>query len=76
MQTDELYREAVSYVSHHKTSKHQCTRFDSVPKLNSQASSQRAFKDCRDLYARVSLWLVREWVRIPFAAIFTDITRG
>jgi len=28
-----LYREAESYVSHHKTSKHQCTRFGSVPKL-------------------------------------------
>jgi len=34
-----LYREAESYVSHHKASKYQCTRFGSVPNLNSQASS-------------------------------------
>jgi len=31
-----LYRESESFVSHHKTSKHQCTRFGSVPNLNSQ----------------------------------------
>jgi len=30
-----LYREAESYVSSHPTSKHQCTRFGSVPNLNS-----------------------------------------
>jgi len=34
-----LYREAESYVSHHKTSKHQCTHLGSVPNLNSKASS-------------------------------------
>jgi len=34
-----LYRESESYVSHYKTSKHQCTRLCSVPNLNSQASS-------------------------------------
>jgi len=34
-----IYREAKSYVSHHSTSKHQCTRLGSVPNLNSQASS-------------------------------------
>jgi len=31
-----------SYVSHHQTSKHQCTRLGSVPNLNSQASSPLA----------------------------------
>jgi len=36
---DLLYREAESYVSHHKTSKHQCTRLGYVSNLNSQASS-------------------------------------
>jgi len=30
----------------------------------------------RDLDARVRLWLVRAWFRIPFAAIFADISRG
>jgi len=34
-----LYCEAESYVSHHQTSKHQCTHLVSVPNLNSQASS-------------------------------------
>jgi len=34
-----LYRESDIYVSHHPTSKHQCTRFSSVPNLNSQANS-------------------------------------
>jgi len=39
--------------------------------------SRPAFKDCRDLYARVCLWLVRAWViQIPFAAILADIHRG
>jgi len=27
----------------------------------------------KNLDARVRLWLVRAWVRIPFAAIFADI---
>jgi len=31
---------------------------------------------CLDLYARVCLWLVRAWVRIPFAAIFAEIPQG
>jgi len=34
-----LYRKSESYVSHDKTSKHQCTRLGSVPNLTSQASS-------------------------------------
>jgi len=34
-----LCRKAESYVSHHPTSKHQCTRLGLVPNLNSQASS-------------------------------------
>jgi len=100
-------------VSHHPTSKHQCTRLSSVSNLNSQASnpinsiivrpltvnrailawlfrlgteprrvqllsgySRPAFKDYRDLYAGVCLWLMRAWVQIPFAAIFADIPRG
>jgi len=33
------YREADSYVSQHKTSKHQCTRLRSIPNPNNQASS-------------------------------------
>jgi len=33
-----LYRESESCMSHHQTSKHQCTRLGSVPNLNSQAS--------------------------------------
>jgi len=39
MKISSLYREAESYVSHHQTSKHQCTRLGSVPNLNSQARS-------------------------------------
>jgi len=34
-----LYREAENEVSHHQTSKHQCTCLGSVPNLTSQASS-------------------------------------
>jgi len=34
-----LCREAESYMSHHETSKHQCTSLGSVPNLNSQANS-------------------------------------
>jgi len=34
-----LHRETGGYVSHHLTSKHQCTRLGLVPNLNSQASS-------------------------------------
>jgi len=34
-----FYREAESYLSHHPTSKHQCTCFVTVPNQNSQASS-------------------------------------
>jgi len=33
-------------------------------------------KNCRKLYARVCLWLLRAWVRIPFAAIFADLPRS
>jgi len=33
-----LYRRAESYVSHHSTSKHQCTRLGLVLNLNSQAT--------------------------------------
>jgi len=38
--------------------------------------SRPAFKDCRDLAARIRFWLVRAWIRIPFTAIFVDIPRG
>jgi len=37
-----LYRETESYVSHHQTSKHQCTRLGSVPILNSQSKQSLA----------------------------------
>jgi len=38
-QVPTLYREAEGYVSLHQTSKHQGTSLDSVPNLNSRASS-------------------------------------
>jgi len=35
IQYEELYLKNEIYVLHHPTSKHQCTRFGSVPNLNS-----------------------------------------
>jgi len=48
-----LYRKAESYVLHHPTSKHQCTRLGSVPNLNSQASSA--------INERSSLYIIFEY---------------
>jgi len=39
------YREAESYVSHHQTSKHQCTGLGTALNLNSQASSPFLVRD-------------------------------
>jgi len=41
------------------------TRLGSVANINSQTKQSSK-----------QLWLMRVWVRIPFAAIFADISRG